>query len=208
MRPHNRPQIPSAVIKALGIKSELNTPVEEVIGLELPVMSALDTTPYLQLGYPVAYGRTGTIAALNYSALLVRPGANLALQVKKIVFGPNQNAALQALNLRTLTLADVATMTLGTVSAMAALAPQPEIGLKSTRPSTMTDARFTATVGNSFMDINLAATGGMFVLDLPDPGIILYADDKNGVPALSIAAAGANEYVTATVFGREWNLAL
>lgn len=196
MRPFNRGEIVQAISLFLGMKGQADVQFD---GQLLPVMQVgdLTDTPYLRYAIPVGLRTSRAADAGNVGAIVARAGANVALQVKKIVLS-HTNAAAAGLQIRLMTAAEVATITLSTPSKMADLAADEQRVL---RPSTLTTGLIASPPGLAIYVIELGV-GVNDTFEFPDPGVILFPDKG----AIAVTGDVVNEQISASFFGREWPL--
>ena len=205
MKSYNRPQVLTGIRNILRIEGEYSAPVEEVVGVDLPIISGLDVTPYFRLGIPVAvFPGVNAVAAEN-GYIVAQPGGGVILQIMEATVSNETGASLTVL-LAQLTAAQIATAGLANPVNFRDLGSG-EIGNAATRPSTAIIGTHTAVLTSGTVDRATIPAGESHTFNLADiGGVSLYNDDPNGIPGLALITVQQNVAFNAGFKGREWPL--
>ena len=205
MKTYNRPQVLTGIRNILRIEGEYSAPVEEVVGVDLPIISGLDVTPYFRLGIPVAvFPGVNAVAAEN-GYIVAQPGGGVILQIMEATVSNETGASLTVL-LAQLTAAQIATAGLANPVNFRDLGSG-EIGNAATRPSTAIIGTHTAVLTSGTVDRATIPAGESHTFNLADiGGVSLYNDDPNGIPGLALITVQQNVAFNAGFKGREWPL--
>lgn len=216
--PTQRGEIPAALAALFALKG--HTPLElDEVAVPTAVIANMTDTPYMRYAKPVA-GHVGvTATALNFGYALCRPGPLKVLQITQLVIGNSDTAVGHGLHVRIGTAAFVAQLdTLGTPTGMLDLGNEIANSLVSSTVGAAFDVAGTDTGSRVITVVNLppspvgiAAAAGAekssIVLTYPAPGIVLFGNDPNGIPALAVKGQdGVNFGFGVSFYGREWPL--
>ena len=171
----------------------------ELIQVTTPLVSALDSTPYLRFGGPVGRATSSAAVAAEYSTAVARPQPGTIFQLQKIVV-MNESAAAMNANVRLMTSANVTTAGLASAGGLYDLANFTAVSVQSAVELLV--GTHTAEVGNSIARIRLPVDG-TFALDLPGAGLILYGDDSAG-QAVGVWGQTVNSAIGIAFYGRQW----
>lgn len=200
----SRAELQQAVIAFFRpVDSALSLDMSEMVQPVLPLVRGLDTTPYTSLGRP--YARcigTGAPAAGEFGYVAWGPTQNVAFQTTKVII--RSGAVAQNASLKLLTSAEL--VTAGLTSIAGGLYPVAPLDMSNLASSiALYNGSHTSAVGGLLALVNIAA-GSQVIIDLPEPGIILYG--QGALPALAVVAGTADEQLEVSIFGRLWAMPL
>lgn len=197
----NRAALAQALSQLFNNKGRTQLVLDETV---VPIVSLGDVTqlPYLRYGIPVGRG-SFTAAAVALAAFNVaRPGPTKVLQIRKIII-QNASGVLGSYEIRILTAADLALITLGGVVQFLDLSNPISKTFTSSTITSATNA--TAAIGARLAVVN-CPNDDHRVIDFPDPGIALFGDDEGGRGGLSVANQNLNFSQSVCFYGREFPL--
>lgn len=204
MLPFNRPQITQAIAEMFGLKGRVQIAVTDYVNPGMEIARLWDS-PYLRFGLTVAGNATASAVAAEFGYVMFAPGPNVALQIKTLIATNPTAGALRYL-VRRSTAAQVATLGLSSSAFLNASAEDSSVPDAASRILVGTHTVNSSAIGRAIIALELPANSHTIVT-LPDPGIILFGNDPNGIPALGFACTTLNVAAPeGSCFGREWPL--
>lgn len=199
----SRPQLQDALRRLVQpALSEFTLEVGELISPTIPLITALDDTPYLRYATPCGFHTTQSAVAAEFGYVFAQPGADVVLQILQITL-LNQSAATNEYNVNLLTAANVATIGVAARVFLANLAAPSVGGLVSSSLARGTDA--SAVIGMG-IDSRRIPAGQSSTIVFPRPGVFLFGNDGGGIPGLAVVNLTANDPLKMSVTAREWPL--
>lgn len=200
----NRPQLPQAVMRFLGIKGAWTQEVEPTI-INTIQLGDITRSPYLRYSIPGSESDTSPAVAGQLSYLGIRPGAQVCLAVKQIIIPAT--AAARSYSVRMLTFAQVAATITAAGPKLLDLTPEPGgLGQRLSSDLIIGVGAGGAFTGDGLFGLTVQANGQSMIYTFPEPGFVMYGNDPAGRGALVIQDGTANQDVHVGFVAHEWPL--